>query len=100
MLRIPYTIEMQKQDKLHGNAKEDRDLMRKLHNSIIEQAEKQGFQGITETDLFTLSGDYEVLTTVFRDKEHRERVSLGIEEPNTVGRCDCLIINLNKMEVL
>lgn len=96
MLRIPYTIEMQKQDRLHGDAKEDRDIMAKLHSSIIEEAKNQGFRGTTESELFTLSGDDEFLTTVFKSSEEQELVSLGHIEPRTTGTCRGLLGYLNE----
>jgi|SRR5699024_1090608 len=96
MLRIPYTIEMQKQDRLHGDAKEDRDIMAKLHSSIIEEAKNLGFKGTTESELFTLSGDDEFLTTVFKSLEEQELVSLGHVKPRTTGTCKGLIMYLNE----
>ena len=96
MLRIPYTIEMQEQDRLHSDAEEDREIMTKLHSSIIDQAKSQGFKGTTESELFTLSGDNEFLTTVFKSLEEKELVSLGDVEPRTTGTCRGLIMYLNE----
>lgn len=94
MLRIPYTIEMQKQDKLHDKEKEDYNTMYILHRYIIKQAREQGFDGIDITE-FSEEG-YEYLTTLFGNARHQEFVSSGKMDIDSYAKCKDLIVALNE----
>lgn len=92
-MKLTYTEEMQKQDALWENEKEDFDIMEKLFNNIMEEAKEKGFNGcyiIYKTDI-------ECVCEVYDNEEEMEKCCSGeLDTRFMFGHCKPLIELLEK----
>lgn len=88
-MSITYTEEMKTQDALHATQSEDKDIMLRLHNNIVSDAQRQGFTGIVTTQI--APDDGEVLTAVFVNAAHRNDVASGNALIDDCATCSDLI---------
>lgn len=88
-MMINYTDEMKTQDALHAAQSEDKDIMLRLHHSIVSNAQRQGFTGIVTTQI--APDDGEVLTTVFVNAAHQNDVASGNALIDDCATCSDLI---------
>ena len=90
---LTYTREMQIQDKLWVDAKEDLTIMEKLYHQIVEEAKTKDFKGIVEI----FDGEDEKLAEVFKSEEQLNLAKIGKEEVPTFGYCKPLIEYLQEL---
>lgn len=90
-IALTYTEEMQVQDALWNDEKEDLVVMEKLYEAIIKEAKEKGFTGATY--IYCVSG--EMLCQIFANEEEKKQATLGIfEDYEEVGHCKPLIREL------
>lgn len=93
MIKLTYTDEMKKQDKLWSESNEDLDVMEKLYREIEEEAKQKGFNGIA----YIYDGESEKLCTIYESKEQEELARLGKVEVEDFGYCKPLILYLETL---
>lgn len=94
MMKLTYTEEMKKQDKLWQSQNEDFVVMEKLYNEIIDEAKGKGFKGVT----YIYSVGSEMLCQIFNNEEEKKLADLGsYNDYDEVGYCKPLIEKLEDM---
>ena len=68
-MKLTYTDEMQKQDKLWETEKEDTNIMLSLYDSIIQEAKQLGFNGIYESSIC----NGEAVIYIYDNEEEKEQ---------------------------
>lgn len=84
MIKITYTEEMQENDRLWQEEKEDIELMLKLYGEIYNEAKEKGFTQLVEI----YDAGNEGIVDVYLDEEDMELCRLGTNEPaGSFGYC-------------
>ena len=89
-IKLSYTDEMKKQDKLWEYEVEDTTIMEKLFHDIVNEAKEKGFKGYC--DIY--QGPGECICEIFEDKKEYEKLRESGEETEMVGFCKPLIERL------
>lgn len=96
MIKLTYTEEMKKQDKLWQTESEDLELMDKLYNQIVKEAKGKGFKGVVE--IYEANG--EMVSEVYESKEEQRLVEdgkLDLHGENMSGYCKPLIEKIEEI---
>lgn len=87
-ITLTYTDEMKQNDELWKTEQEDRNLMAKLYEQIINEAKSKGFKCTYKI----YNGPSEEIIEVFEGKEEQKLCELGILTSNNMfGYCKALI---------